>query len=622
MSHKKIFEQFFKIEPAVFTAIFLSSTIYYLYPLWADSTNVPIVIFDNLDSTFVWLKLLTESGKTFAGSQEIIPNMMNGLPRLSYMSEFNILVWLVKAFGPVKAYVINESLMHIVAFFSMSILLRHYFIPSDTPYRIVAIGLLSALFSYTPFWAGGMLSIPALPLIFFALLRIRDHSDRWPEWIILLVLPFFTSFILVYFFFLVMMGGYLLILRWQTGQLNMRLLAALLLLLSTYLVVEYRLVYDMLISSDFQSHRLEFVKSYISADNLLRNIHLAFLNGERHTAYVILPYTAGIVLLTMLTSLIQHQLHDWRAITFVLIVILIFIIDLWSMLLTQKSTLPLLLLFIIFIAWKSREARMLATLFLVQLFFSAHYTLYYFEGLRSFDEMFPLFVQFNFSRFYYMSIPLWIIMLSQAFVILNRRVSHRWILPLLIIFSVFQAKQLAKIRTFGTNGYVYGEKLSFRQYFATDLFNEISDFIDLPKSSYRVVSFGIDPAISLYNGYYTVDGYSTNYPRSYKHQFRQIIAPALDYHFAAKNLFDHWGSKCYFLVGGYGIEHYNPNASIERFDANTSALYNLGGRYILSGYVIPEATKHHLKFLKSFEHVETIWKIRLYKILKPEGTPL
>ena len=54
---------------------------------------------------------------------------------------------------------------------------------------------------------------------------------------------------------------------------------------------------------------------------------------------------------------------------------------------------------------------------------------------------------------------------------------------------------------------------------------EIDDAIGRDKSTYRVAHLGISPAPALMHGFYTVDGYSNNYPLEYKHRFREVIAP-------------------------------------------------------------------------------------------------
>ena len=73
-----------------------------------------------------------------------------------------------------------------------------------------------------------------------------------------------------------------------------------------------------------------------------------------------------------------------------------------------------------------------------------------------------------------------------------------------------------------------------------------------------MVSLGIDPAAALYHGFYSLDGYSNNYPLSYKHRFREVIAPELAKSEYLTDYFDDWGNRCYMFSaecpGYYTIE--------------------------------------------------------------------
>ena len=69
---------------------------------------------------------------------------------------------------------------------------------------------------------------------------------------------------------------------------------------------------------------------------------------------------------------------------------------------------------------------------------------------------------------------------------------------------------------------------TFQEFYAEELFQEIDQFIGLPKSSYRVASIGLHPAVSQYNGFYTLDTYNNFYPLTYKYEFRKIITKELE----------------------------------------------------------------------------------------------
>ena len=60
-------------------------------------------------------------------------------------------------------------------------------------------------------------------------------------------------------------------------------------------------------------------------------------------------------------------------------------------------------------------------------------------------------------------------------------------------------------------------------------------------------SLGISPAPALMHGFYTVDGYSNNYPLEYKHRFREVIAPEIEKNEEVRVYFDTWGNRCYLF---------------------------------------------------------------------------
>jgi hypothetical protein len=70
--------------------------------------------------------------------------------------------------------------------------------------------------------------------------------------------------------------------------------------------------------------------------------------------------------------------------------------------------------------------------------------------------------------------------------------------------------------------------ITYSQFYSTNLFKNIENFISKDKKTYKVISIGMHPAIAIYNGFYTLDGYSTFYDLKYKYKFRKIIAPELE----------------------------------------------------------------------------------------------
>ena len=136
----------------------------------------------------------------FADNNAIIPNMMSGLPRSSYFGEFDILLWLYYFFEPKTAFIINEVLIHLVAFFSMYIFLKKYIVKEKHYYQNIPIFVGSLYFALLPYWSGAGLTIAIAPLVTYSLLNIKNYqSSKW-DWILLIFLPLYTSFVFFYMF--------------------------------------------------------------------------------------------------------------------------------------------------------------------------------------------------------------------------------------------------------------------------------------------------------------------------------------------------------------------------------------------------------------------------------------
>ena len=153
---------------------------------------------------------------------------------------------------------------------------------------------------------------------------------------------------------------------------------------------------------------------------------------------------------------------------------------------------------------------------------------------------------------------------------------------------------------------------SWEKYYAENLFDKIDEAIGEDKSEYRVVCVGLDPAVPLFNGFYTLDGYSTDYPLEYKHEFREIIANELDKNDSMKGYFDNWGNRCYL----YCAEKWEGNSDIEELNIDTAILKDMGAKYIFSDGQIGNAEEIGLKQLTDsyFTDNNTEYCIYVYKI--------
>ena len=117
-----------------FIGIFL-----FVSPLFILGENAHIRVHDNLDSNLAWYKVLKESGEMFGSLEAVIPQVINGLPRYAYGSEWSGIVWLHALLPSMTAYAVSQLATRVFAFFGMYLLLK-IFIPHPSA-RLIRVGV-------------------------------------------------------------------------------------------------------------------------------------------------------------------------------------------------------------------------------------------------------------------------------------------------------------------------------------------------------------------------------------------------------------------------------------------------------------------------------------------------
>lgn len=547
--------------------LFFASILLVLFvsPLFILGENAHIRVHDNLDSNIAWYKTLKNSGQLFGNIHAVIPEVINGLPRNAYGTEFSGIEWLHHIFPSMLAYAISQTITRIVAFFGMYLLLKNHFI-KEKDGDLIRVWV-SLAFALTPFWPSGMLSTLGMPLALWAFLNIRSGRYSWKDWTTLILLPFYSSFVLGFFFFLVMMG--LLWLRdWMVKRKgNWTFLGSIAMMTAIYLLIEYRLVYS-LVFPEAPTNRNEFLSSTLGFWRTIRLVFKNYLFGHTHVM----------------------TLHT-------LVIVPLSFIALWSI--KGKVKGPL-------------EKRYLY-LFIFNFILSVWYAFWFYKGWEPLKERFQLLNTFNFARFHFLR-PLIIYLMFAVGAYLLWRLGRNWkiLVKLCLIVQVILLlgmNEEVKYRMVGAP--------SFKQFYATTQFHEIDQYIGKPKSSYRVASIGIHPAIAQYNGFYTLDTYNNFYPLEYKHQFRKIIAAELDKNAALKKYFDKWGGRCYLFVDELGKRYdytKNSHKKIRHLQLNTEVFKSMGGNYIFSSVPILNAKRNGLLFKKAFDQKDSAWRIYLYEV--------
>jgi len=555
----------------------------HLIPYFALGENALIGVHEVFDASMVWYKVLVESGMMFASSPETVPGIMDGLPRGCYGSEFYFLVWLVLWFGPLGAHLVNLAIMHIVGFFGMYFLLKKHYLKEDE-YDIISLGV-AVCFAVLPFWPAGGLSVPSLPLALYAFLNIRSGASTKTDWLILVLIPFYASVVFSYSFFLVLIGILWMYDFLKSHKINSRFVGSMLLMSACFLIVEYRLLLDLLLGSSYVSHRMEFSIADLTIQESLYKGFANFINGQYHAPslqFPIILVTIGIALgIAVLRSLTKSAIaeHKERVRIVLVIVIACAAISLW-------------------------------------------YGLWHSVIWASLKLQFPLLRIYMFLRFHWLHPLLWYIAFAVSLRIINGnlRMRNRPIGVLVVVALLVMQGAFVYPLTWATASSQYPNQspITYKQFFAVEQFGQIRNDIGLPQESYRVISVGLHPSIAQFNGFYTLDGYMSNYPLDYKYRFRNIIGYELEKSDKLRDYFDEWGSRCYVLaeeLATGALYTKDENVTIHNLQLNITALHEMNCTFVLSSVNIANHVDSGLQLVDIYEQADSAWRIFLYEVL-------
>lgn len=557
-----LFSDFLKERRMLVFALLILAA--YLAPVFILQENAHIRVHDNLDSNIAWYKVLAQSGEMFGSLGATIPQIINGLPRNALGTEYSGIVWLHALFPTMIAYGLSQALARIPAFFGMYLLLRDHLLPEDK-WKVYQVGTALA-FALTPFWPSGMLSTLGMPLALWAFLNVRGGVKTGKSYLVFTLLPFYSSIVLGFFFFLSAMGVF-----WLTDVIrrkgwNLRFLTGIVYMSVIYLFVEYRLVFSFFYTAEPNS-RDEY---FHAALPFWRSVRLTFKNYFLSHTHDMTVHGLIVLPATFIALYFVFRNRLWR------------------------------------------QEKAFVFLFGLNFFLSLWYAFWFYKGWLPLTKRFHFLDTFNFARYHFLS-PLVIYAdFALALKILAMQGKSwanaaKWLVILQILILCLFNDEI-----------IYHSKPSVKEFYAESQFNEIKRHIALPQKDYRVASIGIHPAVSQYNGFYTLDTYNNFYPLRYKHEFRKVIASELAKNKAIRRYFDKWGGRCYLFTAEIG-KHYmikkDSKKHLHHLTLHTGQFKRMGGRYILSALPIDNAAENQLLLDRVFVSKESAWKIYLYKVL-------
>jgi hypothetical protein len=535
----------------------------YFIPYFLMGERTSIRVFDNLDGELLY-KILASRKVYWLNYQTVIPEIMNGLPRFCITSGLNYTTLIFALFPPFIAYIVNDFTVRLIGFVGMYALLSKHIVYSfKAKINVIAL-LISCAYVFIPFFTIYGLTELGQPLVLFAFSNLLKGEKSILNYIWISLFPFFSSFVLSGFFVGIALGIIWLIFCAKHRQFLQRPLFALLVYIIVCLIVEYNLIVPIL--QGFHSHREE----------------------------IIFKKSDGNLLLFSLKYLWETSIY------------------------AQFYTLPVWMTVIFaFILNKENRRTIAKTLFCFIIIFLFVVLFEYFcpaiKGLRL-------------SRFYHLLPVCWMLLFAIASQTLQQS-GRKGVLLSYATLSVQIAFLLLRSYNYCSGNTILSRMgfqnvyhyPSFSAFYAKSLLSEVNDFIGKEKSEYRILNIGILPAVTQYNGYYTLDSYQNNYPLEYKHLFRKIIAEELEKSESAKGIFDSFGNWCYvFPSEVHPVEiirgKYAKNQILYDLELNVDALQTIGCNYIFSSAEIKNCGRSGLKFLKSFKSDNSHWDIWLYLV--------
>lgn len=542
-----------------------------------------IAVHDNMDLFLAQFQMLKNTGTFFKHGVDV--PFLGGVSRDKLPSELSLYSVLYMIFPTYTAYVLGVMGKILLGIFSFRLLAGELFPDQYMLYRpiIYMTGFTYGIIWFFPAFGFAFASIP---LCVYLLVKIYRRAGKW--WY-----PALFAYPLVSYFSYhgIFILGYLVVavlwLSIRDRKPVWRLMVGFIVLALGYVVCEYRLFGQMLLSDEV-TIRSTIVNANLSASEILQEIFTVWREGIFHAESV-----HGIVVMP--------------------VCVIYFVVNNGMYL------------------WKKQGKRVFHDLFnfimLFILFNSVVYGLYDCEPLRSFvEKLIPPLEGWQFNRTIFFNPFLWY---AALFIVLIRLydagIWQMWIAnviiciaALVIILTPNRYNDLYATCYNRAYEYYHGvevDELDYEQFYAQELFREIIDDIDYQGE--WSAAYGFHPAVLEYNGIATLDGYLGFYTQQYKNDFRRVIAPALERVEETRIYYDDWGARAY-LYSGTDLSIVSATKTVYATDydiyIDTGAFSALGGKYIFSRIELTNAEEAGLRLLCSRTAEDASCTVYVYKV--------
>jgi hypothetical protein len=557
----------------------------FLLPVLLLGRHGYVLLHDNLDTEIPLVYLLTKLHLAFAyGSDVVLPQVMNGIPRNALRPGLSVTVLVFSVFrnNPLAAYLAHQVLVRVLGLLAMYWLLRRYGLARPEQRGLAAAVALA--WATLPLYSIYGLTVLGQPALLRAALDLRQGHRRWLAWAVCAAFPLWSIFVYVGPFIAVVWGGLLLLDLGRRGRAAWpatgRGAVGLALLLALYVVVEWPLFYSLLVAKQFVSHREEFDFVRLLPHGVgvgLKEALRYFWLGQYHAS----PFFRGAALLAV--GVVLARLAPARR--------------------------QLL---------RRRVGVVLATLAGFSLFcgFAPQLAMLY-------QKQLPLLHAFTLTRFHFLMSLTWFGILALALRELPataaaRRLGYGLVALQFLAALPFNTEYVNNLRLLA--GVPKADAPSYAAFVAPNLFSQAKNFIlrqtGQAPAAYRVVSLGLPPAVAQLNDFYTLDSNQNSYPLPYKHTFRPLVAGELAKSPPLATYYDAWGNRCYLMSAELGRNYLigkQPLRTVQHLAFDAAAFRALGGRYVLSAVRLAHPAESGLRLLGVFDDSEAYWRLHLYE---------
>lgn len=542
-----------------------------------------IAVHDNMDLFLAQFQMLKNTDSFWKHGVEM--PFLGGISRDNLPSELSLYSMLYMIFPTFTAYVIGLFLKAVLAMVSFRLLAKELYPEKYLFYRplIYMTGFVYGILNVFPAFG---FAFASMPLAAYLLIRIYRRPAKYLYGLLFLY-PLVSYFSYMGLFLL----GYVVIaviwLSIRDKKPAWSLMAGFLALALGYVVCEYRLFGQMLLSDEV-TIRSSIVNADLSAGEVLREIFTVWKEGIFHAdgvhGKVVLPVCVLYFIMNNIGYIIKKQPRR-----------------------ILKDRFNLVMLFLVFN--------------------SAIYGLYDCGPVRRLVEtLVPPLEGWQFNRTVFFNPFLWYCALFLVLIrIYDMGVIQMWGANLIICISVVTVilspsryNDLYYTCYYRAYEYFHGtevDELDYEQFYAVDLFERIKE--DIGYDGEWSLAYGMHPAVLEYNGIATLDGYLGFYAQQYKEDFRKIIAPALERVEESRIYYDEWGARAY-LYSGTDLSIVRATKSIQATDRNiyvdVEGIKALDGKYLFSRIELGNAKETGLAPVGSYTSEDGSYTIYVYMV--------